>query len=62
MVSAPVLKLRREKGHSTPGMNACDKQIGLFLMQEQLDGTKKPLGRGARALNAAEKSYDTTPQ
>lgn len=60
LVLALVITLPRSKGHLTTNTDACDKQGGCVLMQEQLEGTKTQLSYGSRTLNAAGQNYGTT--
>lgn len=39
-------------------VEACDKQIGYVLMQDQLDRKKKPLGYWSQLLTADEIDYN----
>jgi len=60
MISPPVLALPRAGYPYTLDTDACDHQVGCVLMQEQEDGTLRPVGYWSRSLTKAEKNYSTT--
>ena len=59
LISPPILALPQPHGHYVLDTDACDKQVGCVLMQEQ-EGTLRPIGYWSRSLTPAEKNYDTT--
>jgi RNase H-like domain found in reverse transcriptase len=48
------------EGAFTLDTDASDHQLGCCLLQEQPDGTQKPIGYWSRGLTSAEKNYSTT--
>jgi RNase H-like domain found in reverse transcriptase len=60
LVHPPILALPRIEGAYTVDTDASDRQLGCRLLQEQPDGTQKPIGYWSRGLTSAEKNYSTT--
>jgi RNase H-like domain found in reverse transcriptase len=56
----PILALPRIEEAFTLDTDASDHQLGCCLLQEQPDGTQKPIGYWSRGLTSAEKIYSTT--
>lgn len=59
MVSPPIVALPKMTGRYMLDTDACDKQIGWVLRQDQMDGASNPVGDWTRSLNKAEQAYDT---
>ena len=60
MISPPVLALPTAGKPYVLDTDACDYQVGCVLLQEQDDGTNRPVGYWSRSLSKAEKNYSTT--
>jgi len=61
LITPPILALPRSGLPMTVETDACDKQVGCVLLQDQPDGQPmKPLGYWSRSLNKAERNYNTT--
>jgi len=60
LISPPVIALPRGTGKYTVDTDACDRQVGCVLLQEQLTGPDRPIGYWSRSLTSAEAAYDTT--
>jgi RNase H-like domain found in reverse transcriptase len=60
LLNPPILALPSVEGTYTLDTDASDHQLGCCLLQEQPDGTKKPIGYWSRGLTSAEKNYSTT--
>lgn len=60
LMSSSVLALPNAKEKNMLDTNACNVQIECFLLQEQQDGTTKPVEYWSQLLAKAEKVYDTT--
>lgn len=59
-ITPPALFIPRKNRKYTIGTDSCDLQVGCIMLQEQSDGTKKPLVYSSRSSQKAEKAYDTT--
>jgi RNase H-like domain found in reverse transcriptase len=55
-----ILALPRIEGAFTLDTDASDHQLGCFILQEQPDGTQKPICYWSRGLTSAENNYSTT--
>jgi RNase H-like domain found in reverse transcriptase len=60
LLHPPILALPRIEGAFTLDTDASDNQLGCCLLQEQPDGTQKPIGYWSRGLTSYEKNYSTT--
>lgn len=60
LVNPPVLVLSRATGHYTVEIDACKKQIGCILLQEQPDGPAGPVRYCSRTLKNKENGPATT--
>jgi RNase H-like domain found in reverse transcriptase len=60
LLHPPILALPRIEGAFTLNTDASDNQLGFCLLQEQPDGTQKPIGYWSRGLTSTEKNYSTT--
>jgi RNase H-like domain found in reverse transcriptase/Reverse transcriptase (RNA-dependent DNA polymerase) len=60
LLHPPVLALPRIEGAFNLDTDASDHQLGCCILQEQPDGTQKPIGYWSRGLTSAEKYYSTT--
>jgi RNase H-like domain found in reverse transcriptase len=60
LLNPPILALPRIEGAHTLDTDASDHQLGCCLLQEQPDGTQKPIGYWSRGLTSAEKNNSTT--
>ena len=60
LIEPPILTLPRRDGRYTVDTDACDKQVGCVLLQEQPEVPARPIGYWSRSLNQAERAYDTT--
>ena len=60
MISPPVLALPKAGKTYVLDTDACNYQLGCVLMQEQDDGSHRPIGYWSRSLTKAEKNYSTT--
>lgn len=58
LTSPPVLALPRFQGRYIIDTDACDKQIGCILLQQQSDGHDEPISYWSRSLNAMEGAYE----
>lgn len=56
--SQPIWALSRPNGRYTLDIDACNNQVGCFLLQEQPGRAAKPVGYWSHALNQAEYVYD----
>ena len=59
-MSPPVLALPRCGRKYTLDTDACGHQVGCTLLQEQPEGSTRPVGYWSRALTEAERNYTTT--
>jgi hypothetical protein len=60
LLHPPILALPRIEGAFTLDTDASEHQLGCCLLQEQPDGTHKPIGYWSRGLKSAEKNYSIT--
>jgi RNase H-like domain found in reverse transcriptase len=60
LTTAHVLELPQAKGSFVLETDASAPQLGVQLLQEQLDGTFRPIGFWSRQCNAAECNYGPT--
>jgi hypothetical protein len=60
VTTAPVLALPRKEGRYIVEADASASQLGAQLLQEQEDGSYRPLGYWSRQCNAAERNYSPT--
>ena len=60
LIAPPVLALPKAEGKYTVDTDACDLQVGCVLLQEQEDGTNRPVGYWSRTLTKPEKAYTVT--
>ena len=60
LMNPPILGLPRLGYKYTLDTDACDKQVGCTLLQDQPNGDRLPIGYWSRALTPAEKNYSTT--
>lgn len=58
--SLPGLVISRTKDQYTLDTNACDKQIGVVLLQKQEDGNNRSIGYWPRTLNEKEQKLVKT--
>lgn len=61
-LSTRELALPRSKGLWNLDTDACDKEVGCVLMQDQQDRTKNAIIKCIRAFIPAHQNYDTTRQ
>ena len=59
-MNLPILGLPLLGYRYTLDIDACDKQVGCTLPQDQPNGDRFPIGCWSRALTPAEKNYSTT--
>jgi RNase H-like domain found in reverse transcriptase len=60
LITAPVLALPQAKRSFVLEADASASQLGVQLLQEQLDSTFRPIGFWSRQCNAAEFNYSPT--
>lgn len=60
LVSPPVLALLTITGKMALETDACAVQTGCVLLQKQSDNNVRTIGHWFRALNDADRRYDTT--
>lgn len=60
LTSAPILALPHREGAYTLDTDASASQVGAVLLQQQPDGTTRPVGYWSRSLSPAERNYSTT--
>lgn len=60
LTHTPVLALPRKTGKFLVDTDASATQLGAVLIQEQPDGTYRPVGCWSRILKGAERNYSTT--
>jgi hypothetical protein len=57
LLHPPIIVLTRIEGALTLFTDASDHQLGCYLLQEQQDGTQRPIVYWSRGLTSAEKNY-----
>lgn len=60
MISPPIFTLPNTSGHISVDADVCNVQISCVLLQQQTDGTTKPIGYWFRSLIDTERKYGTT--
>jgi RNase H-like domain found in reverse transcriptase len=60
LLNPPILALPRIEVAFTIDTDDSDHQLGCCLLQDQPDGTPRPIGYWSRGLTSAEKNYSTT--
>jgi RNase H-like domain found in reverse transcriptase len=59
LLNPPILAVPRIEGAFTLDTDSSDHQLGFCLLQEQPDGTQRPIGYWSRGLTSAE-NHSTT--